>query len=96
MNHTVKVVVANSSRQIDYYDSERGWVNIAVESPNGLAVGVYPLAEASPVARDTSMNYSGSIVHVDRDFVYQSVFNGRQLAKHDVAAFPRDAVPHVG
>lgn len=94
MSHSIKVVVANNSRYIDFHDSERGWVTVAVESPNGLANGVYPLNEAAQIQRDSSLNYAGIIIHVDCEFAYQSTSGGNRLVKHELDAFRQP--PRVG
>jgi hypothetical protein len=43
----IKVVVANNSRQIDYFDPQQGRINNCVEDSHGVAYGVYELWRAA-------------------------------------------------
>lgn len=78
-----KVAVLNGSRQLDQVIGGQ-WTTLKVLPENGLPKGIYQLADAKQP--DTAKgNYSGQILQVDNDAVYQ--LNGKGITRHSRAVF---------
>lgn len=88
-----RVVVANNSKTLERLDDNNRWAVQRVDTPSGLAKGVYPLYKAQQANKDPSAVYEGAIVHADKKAVYQLA--GQGVIKHERAAF-REKEPEIG
>lgn len=82
-----KICVLNGSRQVDQVIKGE-WTTLKVLPENGLAKGIYQLAEAAKPdtgKAGSAKEYTGQLLHVDSREVYQ--LEGKGIVKHDRAAF---------
>lgn len=87
-----RLVVSNDSKTVET-EVDGKWEIGRVESPNGLAKGVYNLYQAHDVARDTKQQIEGTILHADKSRVYQSV-GQNVIVAYDRNAFAKE--PPIG
>lgn len=82
----MRLVVSNGSKRIEKRDGDE-WLATKVEGAGNLKSGIYKLSEARPaVTNNATIQYSGTVLHVDERNVYQQL--GRDnIAKHDRKAF---------
>lgn len=82
----MRLVVSNGSKRIEKRDGDE-WLATKVEGAGNLKSGVYRLGEArSAVTNNATIQYSGTVLHIDERNVYQQL--GRDnIAKHDRKAF---------
>lgn len=79
---SLKIVVLNGSRQVDKV-IDGAWTTQKVLSENGLPKGIYQLSEATkPLPSKEQSNYSGQVLHVDTQYLYQLSLD-KQILKFD-------------
>jgi len=80
-----KVAVLNGSRQLDKVIGGQ-WVTLKVLPEAGLPKGVYFLDDAQrPPVRNAPVSYTGQVLQVDYEKVYQ--LHGRGIVVHDRSVF---------
>lgn len=84
-----RLLVMNGSKVVQ---SEEGgeWQNKKVDKAGSLRPGIYNIYNAKQASK--SAEYSGVIVHVDKDKLYQQV--GKSFITHDLDSF--ESLPKVG
>lgn len=82
----MRLVVSNGSKRIERRDGAE-WIATKVEGAGNLKSGVYKLSESrAAVTNNSTIQYSGTVLHVDERNVYQQL--GRDnIARHDRKAF---------
>lgn len=88
-----RLVISNGSRRIERNHGDAEWVANKVEAAGNLKPGVYNLYEAKAADKTVKASYSGPIVHVSRESVYQQTATSN-LVRHARHNF--EAVPEVG
>lgn len=85
-----RLLVMNGSRIVQ---AEEGgaWLNRKVEKAGELKPGIYNIFNASKA--DSKAQYTGTIVHTDKDCVYQQTAK-TEFVMHRTTSF--DSVPKVG
>jgi hypothetical protein len=85
-----RLLVMNGSRIVQ---AEEGgaWLNRKVEKAGELKPGIYNIFNATKA--DSKAQYTGTIVHTDKDSVYQQTTK-TEFIVHRTASF--DSVPKVG
>lgn len=88
-----RLVVSNGSKRIERADEKGQWEAYKVENQGNLNNGVYALHQAKTVTSDSKGTYAGTIVHTDKQAVYQDL-GEKGLARFDRHAFSDS--PEVG
>jgi hypothetical protein len=87
-----RLVVSNGSKQLERMVGSK-WEAYKVEGKGSLSNGVYPLHAAKHVSSYGKGTYEGTIIHADKNSVYQS--QGKEgLVRFDRQAFA--AIPEIG
>ncbi|PVZ82662.1 conjugal transfer protein TraO [Serratia sp. S1B] len=84
-----RVLVMNGQRVLQTEDSGK-WRNDQVDKAGIIKPGIYPLYLSK--GPDKSASYDGTIIHIDKQAVYQQI--GKQIFKHDRENF--DKLPEAG
>lgn len=84
-----RLLVMNGQRLVQ---SEKGgeWSTDKVEKAGAVKPGIYNIHLS--VQADKSKVHDGSVIHADKEYVYQKV--GNSFVKHDRADF--DKLPEIG
>lgn len=81
-----RLVVLNGSKCLERVDENGQWETYHVEAQGNLPHGVYELHRAKEVTPASKGMYAGTIIHADRDSVYQDL-GEKGLVRFDVRAF---------
>lgn len=85
-----RIVVMNGQRLSQEATAPGKWEVVKVDKAGSIKPGLYNLATAKPPME--GKQYSGAIVHTDREAVYQHSQSG--LIKHDAQKFSK--LPEIG
>jgi KfrB protein len=85
-----RILIMNRQRLLQT-ESEGQWSTTKVEKAGDVKAGIYNLYLAKDA--DKVKKYVGTIIHVDKDHVYQST-DGRNVIRHERSAF--GTVPAYG
>lgn len=88
-----RLVVSNGSKRIERADEKGQWEIYKVEDKGNLNNGVYALHQATSIRPDSKGLYAGTILHADKNSVYQDL-GDRGIARFDVRAFAE--TPQIG
>ena len=92
MDTKERLVVSNGSKRIETEDNGQ-WTAYRVQDKGNLQNGVYPLHEAKSIKPDSKGQHVGTIIHVDKNSVYQDQ-GDKGIAKFDRHAFSK--APEIG
>lgn len=88
------VTVSNGTRRLDVPDGEGYLKTVESGDSQGLPDGTYDLSKARVPSTQGDRSYSGQVVHVDKEHVYQ--FVGTELLKHSAFELAKEELPAIG
>jgi hypothetical protein len=86
MESKERLVVSNGSKRIERVDENSQWEAYKVEGKGNLSNGVYALHQAKAIRSDSKGMYAGTIIHTDKNSVYQDL-GDKGIARFDRNAF---------
>lgn len=93
MDMKERLVVSNGSKRVERADDKGQWEAYKVEDKGNLKNGVYQLHQARSIKPDSKGQYEGTIIHADKNSVYQDL-GDKGLARFDRHAFAQ--APEIG
>jgi hypothetical protein len=93
MESKERLVVSNNSKSLERMDEKGQWESYKVSDKGNLTNGVYPLHQAKSIKYDTKGQYDGTILHADKNSVYQDL-GDKGLVRYERHAFAQE--PQIG